>query len=277
MCAPHVIGAVRQEISRRQALGLLGGAAVAASLAREARAQQQPVMLSGGFTQIFDLTHTLSPQTPVFPVLEPMQIVQRFTIGNPYPFNANDLTLNEHTGTHMDAPVHFLNGGETIDQIAPSRLVAPLAVISIESRATRDHDTQLTADDIGAWERQHGRLPDGAFVAMSSGWDRRVGDSQQFLNADAQGTHHWPGFSVEAAQFLTQERDIVGVGVDTLSLDVGTSANFAAHQTLLPAGKYGLELMANLASVPPAGATLIVGAMKHLGGTGGPVRAFAVS
>ena len=91
------------------------------------------------------------------------------------------------------------------------------------------------------------------------------------MNADAEGTHHWPGFGAEAARFLTEQRDIVGVGVDTLSLDVGTSVNFVAHQTLLPAGKYGIELMANLASVPPAGATLVVGAMKHLGGTGGPV------
>ncbi len=277
MCAPAVIDTVRGEMSRRHALGLLGGTAVAASLGRTAQAQQQSVMLSGGFTQIFDLTHTMSPETPVFPILEPMQIVQRFTIGNPYPFNINDLTLSEHTGTHMDAPVHFMNGGETIDQIAPSRFFAPLAVISIESRAARDHDAELTVDDIRGWERQHGRLPDGAFVAMRSGWDRRVGDSQQFLNADAQGALHWPGFSADAAQFLTEQRDIVGAGVDTLSLDVGTSADFVAHQTLLPAGKYGLELMANLASVPPAGATLIVGAMKHLGGTGGPVRALAVA
>ena len=276
MCAPAVIDAVRGEMCRRQALGLLGGTAVAASLDPTVRAQQQPVMLSGGFTQIFDLTHTMSPETPVFPILEPMQIVQRFTIGNPYPFNVNDLTLSEHTGTHMDAPVHFVNGGESIDQIEPSRLFAPLAVISIESRAARDHDAELTVDDIYGWERQHGRLPDGAFVAMNSGWDRRVGNSEQFLNADAEGTHHWPGFSVDAAQFLTEQRDIVGAGVDALSLDVGTSADFAAHQTFLPAGKYGLELMANLASVPPAGATLIVGAMKHRGGTGGPVRALAV-
>ena len=277
MCAPAVIDAVRGEMSRRQVLGLLGGTALATSLTREAHARQEPVMLSGEFTEVFDLTHTMSPETPVFPILQPMQIVSAFTIGNPYPFNAYDLTLSEHTGTHMDAPVHFTNDGETIDQIAPSRLIAPLAVVSVESRAASDHDTLLTVDDIRAWERQHGRLPAGAFVAMLSGWDSRVGDSGQFLNADAEGVHHWPGFSVEAARFLTEERDIVGAGVDTLSLDTGTSADFAAHQTLLPAGKYGLELMANLASVPPAGATLIVGAMKHLGGTGGPVRALAVA
>ena len=275
MCAPAVIGAVRREMSRRQALGLLGGTAVATSFTREAHARQQPVMLSGEFTEIFDLTHTMSPETPVFPILRPMQMVSAFTIGNPYPFNAYDLTLSEHTGTHMDAPVHFTNDGDTMDQIAPSRLVAPLAVVSVESRAVRDPDTLLTVDDIRAWERQHGRLPAGAFVAMLSGWDSRVGDSEQFINADAAGVHHWPGFSVEAARFLTEERDIVGAGVDTLSLDTGTSADFAAHQTLLPAGKYGVELMANLASVPPAGAMLIVGAMKHRGGTGGPVRALA--
>ena len=129
----------------------------------------------------------------------------------------------------MDASVHFTNDGDTIDQIAPSRFIAPLAVVSIESRAARDHDTLLSVDDIQAWERQHGRLPDGAFVAMLSGWNSRIGDSAQFINADAEGVHHWPEFSVEAARFLTEERDIVGAGVDTLSLDTGTSADFAAH------------------------------------------------
>jgi kynurenine formamidase len=112
---------------------------------------------------------------------------------------------------------------------------------------------------------------------MNSGWDQRVGDSQAFLNADAEAVLHFPGFSGEAAQFLIEERDIVGVGVDTLSLDVGMSTDFAAHLTFLPAGKYGLELMANLDDVPPAGATLIVGAPKHQGGSGGPARVFAVS
>ena len=138
------------------------------------------------------------------------------------------IRLMTHNGTHLDAPVHFAAGGLSTDQMDPQQFFAPLAVISIADRAARDPDTGITVDDLRAWERQHGRLPDGAFVAMNSGWDQRVGDSQAFLNADAEAVLHFPGFSVEAAQFLIEERDIVGVGVDTLSLDVGMSTDFAA-------------------------------------------------
>lgn len=275
MCAPHVIRSVRGEISRRQALGLLAAPVAVGATRRLAAAQQPDVMLRGGFTTIHDLTHTLSPETPVFPLFDPLQIVQRFMLAE-HGFDGNELTLNEHTGTHLDAPVHFAAGGLSTDQMDPRQFFAPLVVISISDRAMRDADTSVTVEDVRAWEQQHGRLPDGAFVAMNAGWDRRIGDSEAFLNADAQGMH-FPGFSAEAAQFLTEDRDIVGVGVDTLSLDVGTSMDFAAHLTFLPAGKYGLELMANLDDVPPAGATLIVGAPKHRGGTGGPARVFAVS
>ena len=276
MCGPRVIGAVKQEITRRQALGLLATPVVAGTLVGRAEARQAPVRLAGGFTRIHDLTHTLSPQTPVYPVFNPFQIVQRFELASDG-FFGSELTLGEHTGTHLDAPNHFAAGGLSTDQMDPQQFFAPLAVISIADRAARDPDTGITVDDLRAWERQHGRLPDGAFVAMNSGWDQRVGDSQAFLNADAEAVLHFPGFSVEAAQFLIEERDIVGVGVDTLSLDVGMSTDFAAHLTFLPAGKYGLELMANLDDVPPAGATLIVGAPKHQGGSGGPARVFAVS
>ena len=134
----------------------------------------------------------------------------------------------------------------------------------------------VTVDDVLAWERRHGRLPSGAFVAMHSGWDARIGDANRFLNKDAQGTMHAPGFSEAAARFLAQERDIVGAGVDTLSLDVASAQKFVAHLALLGAGKYAVELMANLATLPPSGATLIVGGPKHQGASGGPVRVFAV-
>ena len=211
----------------------------------------------------------------LFSAFEPVQITERFSIDG-IGFYGN-VVVNEHAGTHMDAPVHFAAGALSTDQMDPRQFFAPLAVISIADRVARDPDTGVTVDDLQAWERQHGRLPEVAFVAMNSGWDRRVDDTAAFLNADAQGTMHFPGFTPEAAQFLTEDRDIVGVGVDTLSLDLGTSMDFAAHLTFMPANKYGLELMANLESVPSSGATLIVGAPKHRGGSGGQVRAFAVS
>ena len=276
MCAPYVMDVVRRAVSRRQALGFLAAPAVATVVARRTVAQPQGAMLTGGFTTVHDLTHTLTPQTAVYPAFDPMQIEQRYSIANDG-FYANDLTFNEHTGTHLDAPIHFAAGTDSTDQMDPRQFFAPLAVISVRDRAAQDPDTGVTVDDLRSWERQHGRLPDGAFVAMHSGWDRKVSDTPAFRNMDAQGVMHFPGFTGEAAAFLTEERDIVGAGVDTLSLDLGIAMDFAAHLTFLPANKYGLELMANLESVPPAGATLIVGAPKHVGGSGGPARVFAVS
>jgi kynurenine formamidase len=274
MCAPSVIEAVKSDFSRRGFLAAVGGA-VAALAPEPLLAQAKPVRLANGFRTVYDLTHTFSPQIPVFPAFKPVQIRQRFTIAKDG-FFANEITFDEHTGTHLDAPLHFVADRPSADRLAPDRFFAPLAVVSIEARAVKDPDAVVTVDDVLAWERRHGRLPSGAFVAMHSGWDARIGDANRFLNKDAQGTMHAPGFSEEAARFLAQERDIVGAGVDTLSLDIASAQKFVAHLALLGAGKYAVELMANLATVPPSGATLIVGGPKHQGASGGPVRVFAV-
>ncbi len=274
MCAPSVIEAVKTDFSRRGFLAAVGGA-VAALAPEPLLAQAKPVRLANGFRTVYDLTHTFSPEIPVFPAFKPVQIRQRFTIAKDG-FFANEITFDEHTGTHLDAPIHFVADRPSADRLAPDRFFAPLAVVSIEARAAKDPDAVVMVDDVLAWERRHGRLPSGAFVAMHSGWDARIGDANRFLNKDAQGTMHAPGFSEEAARFLAQELDIVGAGVDTLSLDVASAQKFVAHLALLGAGKYAVELMANLATVPPSGATLIVGGPKHQGASGGPARVFAV-
>ena len=277
MCAPSVINSVRRQLSRRHFLTTLGGS-VAAAVSRPAsgRAQEKPVRLPKGFRDVYDLTHTFSPKLPVFPAFKPVQIRERFTIAKDG-FFANEITFDEHTGTHLDAPMHFVANAGSADRIPADKLFAPLAVVSIEARAAKNADTTLTIDDLFAWEKRHGRLPRGAFVAMYSGWDARIGTADRFLNMDAKGTMHAPGFSEEAARFLVRERDIVGAGVDTLSLDTASAQKFVAHLALLGAGKYGVELMANLAKVPPSGATLIVGGPKHEGASGGPARVFAVA
>jgi kynurenine formamidase len=203
------------------------------------------VRLPNGFRQVFDLTHVLSPATPVFQAFRPMRYQPLFTIEKDG-FTCGELTLNEHTGTHMDAPIHFVAGGSTVDRLPVGQLLAPLAVISIKARVDRNPDTGVTVEDLLAWEAQHGRLPAGALVAMDAGWDRRIADAGSFLNVDGSGTAHTPGFTGEAAQFLVTERDIVGVAVDTVSLDMGTSRSPAAHLAVLGAGKYGIEVAANL-------------------------------
>jgi kynurenine formamidase len=279
MCAPSVIASVHQDLSRRGFVtALAGGAIVALASTTELAAQapqQKPVRLAQGFRDVVDLTHTFSPKLPVFPAFKPVKITPTFALGKDG-FFANEITYDEHTGTHMDAPVHFVANGTTADTISPDTLIAPLAVISIVAKASKNADATLDVDDIMAWEKQHGRLARGAFVAMHSGWDARVATPDRFLNKDAKGTMHAPGFSEAAARFLATERDIVGAGVDTLSLDIGAAPKFVAHLALLGAGKYAVELMANLGTLPATGATLIVGAPKHEGGSGGPVRVLAV-
>jgi kynurenine formamidase len=150
------------------------------------------------------------------------------------------------------------------DRLPVERLIAPLAVVSITARASKDPDTLVTVDDLRAWEARYGRIPSGAFVVMHSGWNMK-------------DLAHAPGFSEASATFLVTERDIVGVGVDTLSLDAAVAQKFVAHLAFLGGGKYGVEMLANLANVPPSGATIILGGPKHEGATGGPVRALAVS
>jgi kynurenine formamidase len=275
MCAPIVIQSVREAISRRGFLTTIGGVAAAAAVSRPVGAQQKPVRLAKGFRDVHDLTHTFSSKTPVFPAFKPIQIKPKFSIPKDG-FFANEITIDEHTGTHMDAPAHFVQGSTTADKLPVEQFIAPLAVISIENRAAKDADAVVTVDDVMAWERQHGRLPAGAFVAMLSGWGARIGNADRFLNKDAKGTMHAPGFSEDAAKFLTKERDIVGVGVDTLSLDIAAASKFVAHLAFLGAGKYGVELIANLSTVPPAGATIVVGAPKHEGASGGPCRVYAL-
>lgn len=276
MCAPTVLESVRRQMSRRGFLRAAGGTVAAAAAATPGWAQpQKAIRLARGFRDVHDLTHTFSPKTPVFPAFKPVQIRQKFSIAKDG-FFANEITFDEHTGTHMDGPVHFVANGPTADAIPAEKFFAPLAVVSIADRAAKDADTLVRVDDLLAWEKRHGRLPAGAFVAMYSGWELRVGSADRFLNRDAKGTMHAPGFSEEAAQFLARERDIVGAGVDTLSLDTASAQKFVAHLALLGAGKYGVELLANLNAVPPAGATIIIGAPKHEGASGGPVRVYAV-
>jgi kynurenine formamidase len=185
------------------------------------------------------------------------------------------LTLDEHTGTHLDAPAHFTEGGLTADLLPVENLVAPLAVVDISSRAASDPDAELTPDDITAWEDANGPLPDNALVAMYSGWEARLADPASYVNADDSDVQHYPGFHPEAAEFLVSERNIAGIAVDTLSQDYGASTTFATHVTILGAGKYGVENIAGLSTVPPLGATVVIGGPKHVNASGGPARVYA--
>ena len=287
MCSPEVLSKVRAEITRRRLLGQAGVAAAAgiavpafgarAALAQDATPMASPVVtaLPGGFSSIIDLTHVMTPEFPVFPGGEQLQLETLVTVENDG-YYIQRVTFAEHTGTHMDAPAHFDADGVTADQLPVEILVAPLCVLDISERAASDPDAQGTVDDLTAWEEENGPLPDGAFVALYSGWESRLSDPESYINLDAEGVQHYPGWHPDAGAFLVTERNIVGIGVDTLSLDYGASTDFATHVAVLSAGKYGLENLANLAQLPPTGATVFAGGPKHLNASGGPTRAIAL-
>ncbi|MBA3691871.1 MAG: cyclase family protein [Acidobacteria bacterium] len=226
---------------------------------------------------VVDLTHTLTEDFPYIPIpgitfpfkKTPIATIEKMGVA------ANRWEIHEHIGTQIDAPSHFIAGGLSLEQMPVRNFIARLAVIDISERARTDMDTEVTIEDIKNWEKKYGRLPKGSAVFMYSGWDAKVNDAKAFINMDGANTMHFPGFSSEAALFLARERDIVGIGVDTLSLDPGTDKEYKAHKAWLAAGKWGVECVANLKQVPPVGATVFVGASKVGGATGGLVRLLA--
>ena len=181
----------------------------------------------------------------------------------------------EHYGTHLDAPAHFPPGKATVDQITAKQLFGPAAVLDVRAEGAKDADYQLPAARVEEWEGQHGRIPAGAIVLLRTGWAVRWPDAQRYRNQDAQGRMHFPGFSVEAAKLLI-ERQVSGLGCDTMSVDCGASADFAVHRLALGSGLYHLENLSDLGALPEAGAFLVVAPIKLEGGSGGPVRVFAL-
>jgi kynurenine formamidase len=181
----------------------------------------------------------------------------------------------EHYGTHLDAPIHFPPGKTTLDQIPAKQFFGPAVVLDVRAEAAGNPDYQLPAAGIEHWEKRHGKIPEGAIVLLRTGWASRWPDVQRYRNQDAAGTMHFPGFSAEAAK-LVIERKVSGLGCDTLSVDYGASGDFAVHHLTLGAGLYHLENLVDLSDLPETGAFLVVAPIKLEGGSGGPVRVFAL-
>lgn len=273
MCAPNVMKFVNQKLSRRDLFKTALAGSAASALATLPRVNAQG-MASLDLTNMADLTHTIGPNTPMFPGFNPPKLTTLVTVKDDG-FYGNMWEIWEHTGTHLDAPAHFIDGGLTADKLPLESFIAPIAVIDIEAKTANDEDAMVTVDDITAWESANGQLPDGAVVMMYSGWEKRLSDPATYVNQRDDGTIHFPGFSPEAATFLVNERNISGIGVDTLSQDVGSSTTFDVHVTILGAGKYGLENVAGLSTIPAAGAFMIMGSLKIENASGGPVRLLA--
>ncbi len=272
MCDICVMNAVKEKmISRRD---LFKTAAAGAAVAAVGSVMTGTKALAAGHNKVIDMTHELHPDFPTYFGTSQFSMTQKFNFKEHH-FNLFEYTVNEHTGTHVDAPLHFSADGKTVAEIPVENLIAPLCVIDISERAAKDSDALVTPDDVKAWITKHGDIPQNACVAMHSGWQAHV-NTPKFRGADDKKKQHYPGFHVEAAQMLIEKTGATSLAVDTLSLDHGISADFKTHYAWLPSGRFGIENIANLDKVPAKGATLVVGAPKHRGGTGGPARIFAM-
>ena len=229
------------------------------------------------FRTVVDLTHALGADTPSYEATEKPAFQARtlFTVEKNGYF-LREITMSEHLGTHIDAPAHFAKGLWTVDQIPAERLIAPLAVIDVRQQVAGNADYQISVDDLGAWEKAHGQIPQGAVVIARTGWETRWKSAQNYRNADAKGVLHFPGYSQEAARFLVEGRNAIGLGIDTLSIDYGPSKDYPVHKYTLSHSLYHLENVGHLDQVPASGATVVVAPIKLEGGSGGPVRILAL-
>ncbi|MFI6794554.1 cyclase family protein [Streptosporangium canum] len=244
--------------------------------------------IRNGGVEVIDLTAPLSPETPILRLPEPFGNTVPFTLKEISRYDDrgpawywNDISTGEHTGTHFDAPVHWVTGrdGEDVSQVPVDRLIAPAAVLDLSAEAGEDPDFLLEIEHVKAWQEANGPLPDGGWLLYRTGWDARSHDQERFLNADEAGPHT-PGISAECARWLAEETPIAGLGVETVGTDAGAAHGFEpafpCHSFLLGAGKYGLTQLRNLDRLPVTGAVVVAPPLPIVGGSGSPVRVLAL-
>ena len=223
--------------------------------------------------RVVDLTQVLGPDTVLWPggAFSTESLAEHAADG----YYSRAFTSPEHAGTHLDAPAHFVAGGARVHEIPADRLVVPCALVDVAAACGDDPGHQVDADALVADEQRHGRLQAGSAVLVRTGWERFIGDGNTYLGGAGAGALDFPGLTPAAAELIV-ERGCVGLGIDTLGVDPGSSSTFPVHHITLPAGLWHLEGLVNLAALPARGATLFVGALKLAAGSGTPARVLAV-
>lgn len=241
-----------------------------------------------GVIKIVDLTHTLDPDFPVI-ILPPefgqcarfrMEEVSAYDHRGPA-WKWHNISMSEHTGTHFDAPSHWISGRDvpngSVDEIPLDVFVGPVVVIDCSEGAAKDDNFELTPEIIQGWETKHGKIPENSWVLMRTDWSKKSGEA--YLNMKEDGPHS-PGPTPEGIRFLIDQRNIRGFGTETVGTDAGQGAHYTppypAHFFLHGAGKYGLQCLANLDQLPPTGAILLSAPLKIKNGTGSPLRVLAM-
>lgn len=226
---------------------------------------------------VIDLTHTLDERSPNWEgtAKSPFRVKQNGNIERDG-YYSRHFSTDEHYGTHLDAPAHFAQGMWTVEEIPAERLVRPLVVLNVREKAMVNPDYEVSVADIADWEAHHGDIPAGAVVMAYTGWEEFWGSPERFRNLQPDGAIHFPGFSLEAAQFLVRTRNVVGLGIDTMSVDKGATTTYPVHVFTSKESVYHLENVAGLGRVPASGATIVVAPLKLGDGSGAPVRLLAL-
>jgi kynurenine formamidase len=226
-----------------------------------------------------DLTHAFHPGQPHFPAFPDERRTMPFDMSRGDGFNVHLYTIVGQWGTHVDPPVHFVDGARTLDEIPVNEMILPLVVLDITDRVAADPDAVPTLGDVSAWEARHGRVPAGSFVALRTGWSSRWPDAAAMANRDERGVSHCPGWSAEVLRYLFEEARVTAIGHEQTDTDPGraTSAgDFSLERYVLERDRWQIELMAGLDRVPEAGALLVATWPKPQGGSGFPARVFAL-
>jgi len=230
-----------------------------------------------------DLTHDFSEDTVYWPTAEGFELETVFE-GNTdkgYYYTANKYTASEHGGTHIDSPIHFAQGKQTLDEIPLERLIGPAVVIDVTQNALSDPDYQIGVKDFTDWESKNGPIPDGSIVLLNTGYAKYWPDRVKYMGTDKRDDEavknlHFPGLDPKAAKWLVENRNINAIGLDTPSIDYGQSQLFESHRILFKENIPAFENVANLDKLPPKGAIIIALPMKIKGGSGGPLRIIAM-
>jgi kynurenine formamidase len=251
------------------------GVAVLTLFPQSARRDSMFDGIASGKTRVLDLSYAINDKLVPWPGDEKWFEAKVNATVEKNGYFTRSFWMLEHYGTHLDAPAHFPPGKATVEQIPAKQFFGPAVVLDVTAESAKHADYQLPVERVEEWEKRHGRTSAGAIVLMRTGWSARWPDAQKYRNQDAQGKMHFPGISAEAAKLLIA-RKVSGLGCDTLSVDYGASEDFAVHHLALGAGLYHLENLADLSALPESGAFLVVAPIKLEGGSGGPVRVFAL-
>ncbi|MEO1429051.1 MAG: cyclase family protein [Cyanobacteria bacterium J06632_19] len=227
------------------------------------------------YSRAVDLSHVIDTNIPRW---EGDPIVEFETVADwqEQGYYLRQFSMGEHSATHINAPVSFYRDGIAIDRYPADSLVLSAVLIDISASVAINPDYALTIDDIDAWENQHGEINCKSVVLLKTGWQERWNDEKAFFNKDVRGTMHFPGFSIDATQFLVNNRNIAGIGIDTHGVDGGSDVNFSINRLVLDKPRIVLENLTNLEQLPAKGITIIIGALRLRGGSGSPARVLAL-